>query len=445
MATISAVRATLKLSGSEHANHLISLIDNGKFGPYRNKPESIARRRFGPSDANFPHLGKRISPFDADELPSLKELQEICLRDLPETREYFGDRPVYHAPYGNTEDTIHQTEEDISLNIINNLEKDSIVADYAISFQSEVLENMRRRHHVKPDNMLHASMTTCSILPRHTIIPLQHSNDGITTATLLSGLVTWIIWPPTDHNVNVLQTAYESFADEFDNSKLDITHELEGGIILVQAEGEALRIPPFCPLTSFTLRTSVLASATTVTADTYVSMLQKAPLLQAFFKTELHGERKQTEFNAALLKWLDRMLNGEADVLGSSELDDTYRLIHTENGPLETLLGIWDSVKDDIAAMIGPTDAMVMKDIWTVFLIGSKGRKCKICNKIIRTKHKLMRKHFVDHHWSEQKVAERVGSMGIINGVGAMGATDALQATEIASIEQSDDLMAVNC
>ncbi|KAF1851992.1 uncharacterized protein K460DRAFT_362764 [Cucurbitaria berberidis CBS 394.84] len=224
--------------------------------------------------------------------------------------------------------------------------------------------------------------------------------------------------------------AYESFSEDFDKAKLDVTHELEGGIIFVQNEGECLCIPPFCPMMSFATKTSVLGTYSTITYDNYISMLRKLPLLKAWFTTELAGERKQSEFNCAMLKALDLMLNGEIDP-EAGEFDDTYKLSFTENGLLRTLLCTWDEVKDDVVALIGPMDAKVMKDIWSAFLIESKGRECKICGKTIRNKQKLMRKHFVDNHWPKQKVTERIDSMEVLEGDEGEGHEAPLESVEV--------------
>lgn len=419
MTTLAAVRIALKLSGSEHATYLTSLIDSGKIAPYKTKLESKARQRFGPLEDDFPRLGKKLSPFDTDKSLSKQELQELCVRDLKETREYFGDRLVYFAPSCAAEDTTNTNEGDPSLDLVRNMydfDVDSEATSHAIAFQSESLQDMCGDWSQQPDKSLHTSMQTCVIIPCNTLQPLHHSNEGITTTTLLSGSIVWIIWPPTDHNLNILQTAYEDLAKDLDETKLDVSRDLEGGIAFVQVEGEAVRLPPFCPMLSFSTNTAVLTTSSTVTVDTYIAMLRKMPLLKAWFQTEIDGRRKQNEFISAMLKMLDRILNGEID-LETGELDETHKLTYTEPGPLHTLLSTWDDEKNDVAAMIGSTDAKVMEDIWSAFLIGSRGRECKICGKSIHNKLRLMRKHFLDQHWPTEKVAERVDSMEVGDGV----------------------------
>ncbi|CAO2650867.1 Nn.00g091640.m01.CDS01 [Neocucurbitaria sp. VM-36] len=426
MTSLAAVRSRLEQSGSEQATYLTSLIDNANIGSFETNPESKVRQQFGPLRADFPRLGKKLSPFDAGKLPSTQELQELCLRDLEATREYFGDRLVYFAPSCAAQNATGTNEEDSSLNVVHDHNDDSEAICHAITFQSESLQDMCGKGSEQLDNVLHTSMIACIVIPRNTLLPLQHSNEGITTTTLLSGSIIWIIWPPTDYNLNILQSKYKRVAKDLDDTKLDEARDLESGITFIQNEGEALCVPPFCLMMNLSTKTSVLATSSTVTADTYITMLRRLPLLKAWFKTEVDGERKQSEFNSAMLKALDRMLNGEID-LETGELDETHKLTYAEDGALHTLLSTWDHVKNDVAAIIGSTDAKVMEAIWSSFLIESKGRECKMCGKVIRNKIRLMRKHFLDLHWPMEKVAGRVDSMEVIDVSSSDGNEDAME------------------
>jgi hypothetical protein len=136
-------------------------------------------------------------------------------------------------------------------------------------------------------------------------------------------------------------------------------------------------------------------------------MLQKLPLLRAWFQTELDGDRKQKEFNAAILIYLDVVLNGERE----DEERDALKLSLIKDGPLYTLLTLWDAIKDDLASMMGPADAEAMVRTWEVFLVKAVGRECKICHTQIRNKQKLMKTHFVDNHWPKAKDTIRTDFM----------------------------------
>jgi hypothetical protein len=409
MTTLVAVRTALKASDSEHAAVFTSLLDSGNLVPYKSK-ESISRK-LGLAEADcYPRLGKKQAPIGLRTPPALKELHEICLRDFPMAREYFGDRLVY-CPQTDTptdDDAVEMKEEETGMRTITDLRNAEAGANGTIvTFPSESLEELCSQGYEPPENLLRAAMTTCTILPRNTLLPLHHSNEGTTFTTLLSGSVIWIIWPPTEHNIHSLRTAYENFADDFDETQIDVAGALEGGMTFVQSAGEGMRIPAFCAMMCLSTTTSVLATYAHITVQDFIATLHKLPLLRAWFRTELDGTRKQSDFNASILRCLDLMLNGDAD----DEDRDAFKLEHAKDGLLDQLLSAWDKVKNDVAAMMGPTDCKTMESIWEAFLISAKGRECRICNKRVANKQKLMKKHFIEAHWSKVKASKRVDSM----------------------------------
>ncbi|KAH7075397.1 hypothetical protein BKA63DRAFT_594823 [Paraphoma chrysanthemicola] len=413
MTSLVGVRTALKTSDSEHAALFTSLLDTGKLVPYKSM-DSI-RRKLRLPETGYPCLGKKQAPVGLRKTPSLQKLQGICLRDLPDARKHYGDQLVY-CPRFDADDadgvgvgiTDARIEEEIALRTINSLTgTDSSGYSTIVTFPSESLEELCSQGYEPPDNLLSASMTTCTILPRNTLLPLHHSNEGTTITTLLSGSVIWMIWPPTDQNINTLRTAYENFAAGFDESKLNVTSELEGGMTFVQMEGDGLRIPPFCTMMCLSTTTSILATYSSITVEDFVSMLHKLPLLRAWFQTELNGARKQSDFSASLLVFLDLMLNGNPD----DEDRDQFKLSDINGGLLHQLLSTWDEIKDDVAAMMGPADRKTLENIWGAYLISAKGRECRICHKSIRNKQKLMKAHFVAAHWSKVEATKRVDSL----------------------------------
>jgi hypothetical protein len=405
MATLTAVRAGLKSCNPEHATLFTSLIDTGKLSRYKAK-EGV-KRKFHPQDIDYPLLGKKHAPAGLQKAFSQKAVQDICLRDLPEAREYLGERLVYFTPSGTANDAAEPSKEDASMETINSLtDKGLDAAGGILSFPSDALEEMISKSWEAPEQLLRATITTCTVLPRKSHLPLHHSNEGTTITTLLFGFIVWIFWPPTDHNLTILQTMYENIASDHDEAEQDTTNNLEGGLIFVQNEREGLRLPPCSIMMGLTTRTSVLATYSEVTAENFIAMLQKLPLLRAWFQTELDGVRKRTEFNAAVLIYLDLLLNGDEE----DEERDVLKLSHIVGGPLHTLLTVWDAIKDDMASMMGPADAEAMAKTWETFLVTAVGRECKICHKKLRNKQKLMRMHFIDKHWPESKGTIRIDS-----------------------------------
>lgn len=325
------------------------------------------------------------------------------------------------APAGDEEEMYHTNDTDVSVQLIKSLTNPTFsVANTIVSFPSETLDQLCiKGSKEQSKDTLHTGVTSCTIISKGTIVPLQHSSEGMTVTTLLSGSMVWIIWPPTPHNLNILQTAYEDFAQDFDEAKLNVAHDLDNGVILVQAEGEELRIPPFCPMMGIALQTSALAKYTVTTVDQFIATFRKAPFLMAFFDTEMDGARKKLAFNQQLLWWLDRLLNdeeinGDGDDSDTEELDANYKLAFTEGGSLDTLLRSWNDVKEGLFALLGRQDAKVLCEIWTIFLDECAGRKCSICGGQVSHIWDAMSNHFMKMHWQRsEKVVGRVDSMGV--------------------------------
>jgi hypothetical protein len=261
MGTLVAVRTALKNCEPEHAAPFASLMENGKLGPY--KSNYPAKRNFGSSKADYLILGKTQTPEGLRKPLSAQELQEICLQDLPEARKYYGERLSYFVPCDLANDSMGMGNEEAGMRLIHSLTDISLDATGVITtFPSEALEKLCIQNRVPTDGLLREStMTTCTILPSNTLLPLHHSNEGTTVTNLVAGSVIWIIWPSTDHNLTTLQAAYENVAEDFDATHLDVARNFEGGLTFVQAEGEGLRIPPLCPSSLRTPKSQLITSS----------------------------------------------------------------------------------------------------------------------------------------------------------------------------------------
>jgi hypothetical protein len=285
------------------------------------------------------------------------------------------------------------------------------------TFPSEVLNELCDEGQESLQSLLRTTMTTCTVLPSDTLLPMHHSNEGTTITTLLSGSIVWIIWPPTSKNIRSLQTAYEILAEGSDVEPNTAT-DFEGGMILVQTEGDGLRIPPHSVMMALATSTSVLATYSEVTVENFITMLQNLPLLKTWFQTELDGYRKQSEFTASILRHLDLLLNGSPDEEANEDSEvmifDHPNLSRAKGGSLDTLFTTWDHVKNELAAMMGPADHETMENIWQAFLIDFVGRECRICGKHIWNKEKLMKKHFIESHWSKFHKTKRHDSRDVL-------------------------------
>lgn len=399
--SLSAMREALSKAPSQHTPLFLSLMSNGKNHPHACK---LAQRLvFGQEEFDFPGLGKRISPFDATKLLSLKELQMLLLNDYRTVREQYGE----HIPRTrHDEDAMInlQTDdenEDLSL-LMSLLDADNVGIGGSMDFPSPSLEDICGDTKVEYDNTLRESMTHATVLQRITLLPLQHSNEGTTFTTLLSGAVAWFIWPPTEHNLDVLRSYYDAYANRTEGAVLNVTDGLQGGVSFVQCVGEAVRIPPFCPMLCLSMEGSILATYSVVTIEQCICMLNKLPLLQAFFKTEIGGERVNNEVTTALLDHLCSVLQGSFETVDLKKHKYPYR----HEGPLQSLLEIWDDVNVNLVGMLSPKDAERVKVMWENFLRDSRGRECWICGRYLRNKLNDTRKHFEANHWPAGSAAE---------------------------------------
>jgi hypothetical protein len=436
MSSLVAVRAALKVADTDEAALITALIDDAKLAPYKSK--ELVKQRLGAKGIEFPTLGKKQAPKALRKRHSTSDLQQMCLRELPKMREHFGDKYIFFSQPDSDKSPKEMSLEDAGVQTINSL-TDSSLGNTAtvVTIPSEVLEDLYKEDWEEPENFLTSSITQCMILPSNTLLSLHHNNEGTTVTTLLSGSIVWAIWPPTDKNHRTLQTAYKDLA-QGDQSQVDLATNLEGGIVFVQTAGDALRIPSFSVMMAISTSTSVLATSSEVTVENFQSQLQKLALLTAWWQTELDSDRKQAEFRAVLLRTLDLLLNGTDDQHDEEDGEDSevadlnhLKLPRVKGGLLAKLLRIWGDIKNDLSAMLGPADRKTMENIWVNFLVSMPGQVCAICGERVHNKQKLMKKHFIDMHWSNFQQKKRKASQEVLDDdEGAPRGTKRVRATE---------------
>jgi hypothetical protein len=420
MTSLVAVRAALKVADTDEAALITALIDEAKLAPYKSK--ELVKQRLGAKDVEFPTFGKKQAPKALRKRHSTSDLQQMCLRELPKMREQFGDKYIFFSQPDSDKASKEMSLEDAGVQTINSLTDSSLDATATVvTIPSETLENQCNEDWEELENLLTSPITQCMILPSNTLLPLHHNNEGTTVTTLLSGSIVWVIWPPTDKNHRTLQTAYEDLA-QGDQSQVDLATNLEGGIVFVQTAGDGLKIPPFSLMMALSTSTSLLATSSEVTVENFISQLQKLALLKAWFQTELDSNRKQAEFRVVLLHTLDLLLNGTDDQHIEEHGEDSevaglnhLKLPRVKGGLLAKLLRIWDDIKNDLSAMLGPADLKTMENIWGNFLVSMPGQDCAICGERVHNKQKLMKKHFIDMHWSKFRQTKRKASQEVLD------------------------------
>lgn len=423
LTTAAAVRTTLKAVTSTYAELFRELIDSHKIGPWNTK-STIVRKRFGPEEADYPYLSKR-SPFT--KLPTIAELRDMLLVDV-EKIEAGEEPPLMCFP---PQDDA-QADCAVVRDFITNLTKSSPTLDarrsrttkvslkQAIAFDRHVIEftsrtldaivqESKQESKEEVGNGIFATRTTCTLFDASHIIELQHHNESRACMTLMTGTIVWVIWPPTDANLNTLQVAYEAFADSGSNKEnLDVARDLEGGVTFVQQAGEMLRLPPFCPVMGLTTAPSVLAKYADVTVDSFLSMCHKIPFYKSWWKTEINPEQKQEAFANALQDCITLILEGDLDHADK----DSMKYPITEEGPMLSVLRAWHDIKDDVVGVMDTDTKRAMKEAWIKFMGNAKTQVCLICGMRCRNGDGLQSKqkaHFEERHWVSETVEENVG------------------------------------
>ncbi|KAG9205227.1 hypothetical protein G6514_008804 [Epicoccum nigrum] len=392
LTSLVAVRNALQKPPSQHTPFFLSLVDNGKNRPYRARPE--VRLSFGQYESDHPGLGKKLSPFETSKLPSEEAIRTLLIDDLQAIRRKSSleDGNATQPPT----DTTGLADDELAL--LNGLaDPDAeIEGAHILSFPSPSLDEICSDSKFQYDDQIRETMTVATVLPRDTLLDLQHSNEGTTFTTLLLGTIVWFVWPPTKHNLSILQKFYEDLTTEPHDTRTHAANKLEGGVSFVQSTGEAVRVPPFCLVLCLSLKTSVLATYSVVTHTQLASMLSKLPLLVAWFETETDGESKRKDFALAFLAHTTAILEGKFESVDPMQ----FKYPGPEEGPLRSLLREWDDIKSSVARLLDPAESEQMITMWNGFLLKASGRKCWICGDQVRNKPRDLRKHYDIKHWS---------------------------------------------
>ena len=395
LTSLVAVRNALQKSTYQHTPFILSLMDNGKNRPFGTRPKT--RLSFGQYESDHPGLGKRLSPFETSKLPSEEALRPLLLDDLQAIRRKSSLRDSNATqPSANTTGLA-----DDELALLNGLADPEAEIDSAdlLSFPSPSLDKICSGSKFQYDDQIRETKTVATVLRRDTLLDLQHSNEGTTFTTLLSGALVWFIWPSTKHNLDVLQKFYEDLIAEPNENKTHAANELEGGVSFVHSIGEAVRIPPFCLVLCLSLKTSVLATYSVVTQTQLADMLSKLPLLVTWFETETDGESKRRDFTLAFLPHMAAILEGRYESVDPMK----FKFPGPAEGPLRSLLGSWDDIKSSVARILDPAESEQLVVMWNEFLRKTSGRKCWICGEEIRNKLRDLHSHFDTKHWTKNE------------------------------------------
>jgi hypothetical protein len=136
-----------------------------------------------------------------------------------------------------------------------------------LSFHSPLVDRYLKAVEVanamSPDTLYSLQNGVTSIMPCGALLPLEPSALASTIVIrLLTGLRVYIVYPPTQHNVAVLDGYFQAvgLGKNPQRNHTKVCQALQGGITFLQRPGATVTIPPWCPTVVFAAKTSAAVS-----------------------------------------------------------------------------------------------------------------------------------------------------------------------------------------
>lgn len=133
------------------------------------------------------------------------------------------------------------------------------------------------------EDLVHKISTTSVVItPKYTETDLHH-DDGLGISTLKGGAKVWAIWPPTSANCAILTAGYTAgYLSLLDaDNPIAQGQGLGPGILLVQRDGETIRLPPLCPHVVVSIAGGILYGCELYQTSTMPSRITWAPAIAA--------------------------------------------------------------------------------------------------------------------------------------------------------------------
>jgi hypothetical protein len=213
----------------------------------------------------------------------------------------------------------------------------------------------------------------CSVLPAGYHFWLRHSSQSKSIRTLLTGKMVWIVWPPTQQNLYLLEPWYAADTTDLNEDRAweamaTVACNLRNGEAFVQRPGEAFTAPPFSPIMGLALETSVIARHDVTTYDTFLSSLDKIPLFEAWAKgqKESDTERYRIGYACYIIKCFGQILAGKYDDALSLE-----RLEYPLKKPSAILEALkkWHGIRSNVFRLLtGDRQMNLLLHLWTGLL-----------------------------------------------------------------------------
>ncbi|KAF3008870.1 hypothetical protein E8E13_011013 [Curvularia kusanoi] len=211
------------------------------------------------------------SPILCDQLPledefSFDQVKQILLDDVGSEEAYC------FAPSHNS----RKEDARAILELISNIDNPQYSEPGAILLlHSPTFEHYcRHKPNWAEDGMPGVSQVTMAVTPVNDVQDMKF-HDNHMLSTLPSGIKIWAVYPPTQGNMEALQTHFHALVNGSEDYAMHHASNFEHGIIFIQSAGETLILPPFWMATALCTVTAVSCTFHIATALTFEERLKQ--------------------------------------------------------------------------------------------------------------------------------------------------------------------------
>lgn len=153
------------------------------------------------------------------------------------------------------------TREEIMSDLIENLDNmDHSGSGHVVFLLSEVVDRFIQPPAAAendPGTIDGSSRGCLSIMPSGAYLPLERSDlTRYVEIHALTGVRIHFVWPPTAHNIAILQSYFRTGGRSSTESQVELCQELRGGNSIIQRPGQIVLIPPYCSTVTFATKMS---------------------------------------------------------------------------------------------------------------------------------------------------------------------------------------------